>query len=283
MTTVKQTTIDLCKGMTKVTFTATAKEFPMKHTSRRQMLASLVGLFFTMALIGPAIPAHASSQDRTESIRLLQMDFPFQGPGKDEMNRDFRDLAQSIADYPGVIWKIWTVNEETHEAGGIYLFEDETALNQYVAMHTERLKGFGVTSVTSKIFEIPEVLTKIAGGRLERAGGTPVTSAKPIESMRLLQMDFPFQGPGKDEMNRDFRDLAQSIADYPGVIWKIWTVNEETHEAGGIYLFEDETALNQSVAMHTERLKGFGVTSVTSKTFEIPEILTRICRGPIPR
>ena len=58
--------------------------------------------------------------------------------------------------------------------------------------------------------------------------------------MRLLQMDFPFNGPGKDEMDQNLQELSQSIAEYPGVIWKIWTVNESTHEGGGVYLFEDE-------------------------------------------
>ena len=77
--------------------------------------------------------------------------------------------------------------------------------------------------------------------------------------------------------------LAKSIAEYPGVIWKIWTVNEDTHEAGGIYLFEDEESLNGYLRMHTERLKGLGVTTVNAKVFEIPEVLTRITRGPIPR
>lgn len=101
--------------------------------------------------------------------------------------------------------------------------------------------------------------------------------------MKLLQMDFPFQGPGKEEMDRTLQDLANSIAEYPGLIWKIWTVNEDTQEGGGIYLFEDEDSLNAYVQMHTERLKGFGVSAVNAKIFDIPEVLTNITRGPIPQ
>lgn len=222
-------------------------------------------------------------QGKMETIRLLQMDFPFNGPGKEAMNTDFQDLAKSIAEYPGVIWKIWTINEDTHESGGIYLFEDEKALDRYVTMHTERLKGFGVTTLNAKVFEIPEVLTGITRGPLGKGDHDGITSNKATNEMRLLQMDFPFDGPGKAEMDRTLQDLAKSIAEYPGVIWKIWTVNEDTHEAGGIYLFEDEESLNGYLRMHTERLKGLGVTTVNAKVFEIPEVLTRITRGPIPR
>ena len=31
--------------------------------------------------------------------------------------------------------------------------------------------------------------------------------------MKFLQMDFSFNGPGKEEMNKSFQELAQSIAD----------------------------------------------------------------------
>lgn len=235
------------------------------------------------AIIADKAEKKTTLEGRKKAMRLLQMDFPFNGPGKDEMNKNFQNLAKSIADYPGLIWKIWTVNEDTHEGGGIYLFEDEESLNKYVKMHTERLKGFGVTTVNTKIFEIPKLLTSISRGQLTRHQDVSTSSNKDMAAMRLLQMDFPFNGSGKEEMDRTLQDLAQSIAEYPGVIWKIWTVNEGTHEGGGIYLFESEKSLNQYVQMHTERLKGFGVKIVNSKVFEIPEVLTQITYGPIPQ
>jgi len=225
----------------------------------------------------------ANHDERRNVMRLLQMDFSYNGPGKEEMNRTLQNLAKSIAEYPGVIWKIWTVNEKTHEGGGIYLFEDEASLQSYVEMHTERLKGFGVTTVNAKVFEIPETLTKISRGQLTRNKNADITSSKATTEMRLLQMDFPFNGPGKEEMDQNLQELSQSIAEHPGIIWKIWTVNEKTHEGGGIYLFEDEASLRTYVEMHTERLKGFGVTTVHAKTFEVPEVLTKITWGPIPK
>ena len=52
----------------------------------------------------------------------------------------------------------------------------------------------------------------------------------------LLQVDFPFAGPWGEAMTEALRGLAESIANEPGLIWKIWTENPATAEAGGISL-----------------------------------------------
>jgi hypothetical protein len=85
---------------------------------------------------------------------LLQIDFPYQGPFGSEMAEAFSPLAQSIAAEKGLIWKIWTENSTTNDAGGIYLFEDEESAKSYLAMHTARLESFGVQGIRSKLFEV---------------------------------------------------------------------------------------------------------------------------------
>ncbi len=42
--------------------------------------------------------------------------------------------------------------------------------------------------------------------------------------MKLLQVDFEFSGPFGEEMSNALVDLAKSINNEPGMIWKIWTV-----------------------------------------------------------
>lgn len=95
---------------------------------------------------------------------LLQIDFPFQGPFGAEMSAALADLARSINDEAGFQWKIWTENAATHMAGGIYLFTDEAAARAYLAMHTERLAGFGITGINAKFFDINPALTAINHG-----------------------------------------------------------------------------------------------------------------------
>lgn len=94
-------------------------------------------------------------------MKLLQVDFPINGPFKDEMTIAFDELAKDIAKEEGLIWKIWTENEQNKEAGGIYLFEDEENAKRYLEKHTKRLKSFGVETVNGKIFDVNVPLSLI--------------------------------------------------------------------------------------------------------------------------
>jgi len=90
---------------------------------------------------------------------ILQVDFPYSGPWGDEMTQVMEGLAVSITSEPGLIWKIWTTNEASNEAGGIYLFSDRDAAQAYLEMHSERLQSFGISPVNGKIFAINEALS----------------------------------------------------------------------------------------------------------------------------
>lgn len=97
----------------------------------------------------------------------------------------------------------------------------------------------------------------------------------------ILQVDFPYAGPWGDEMTEAMDALARSIADEPGLIWKIWTENEATGEAGGVYLFKDISSAEAYLTMHTTRLRGFGISHVNGKIFAVNEALSQINRGPV--
>lgn len=92
---------------------------------------------------------------------LLQIDFPYNGPFGAEMAAAFSPLAESIAQERGLLWKIWTENSETNEAGGIYLFEDKPSAETYLKMHTARLESFGVQGIRSKLFSVNEPLSHL--------------------------------------------------------------------------------------------------------------------------
>ncbi|WP_342388820.1 monooxygenase [Salinicoccus bachuensis] len=92
---------------------------------------------------------------------LLQVDFEMKGPFGEEMSEAFKDLAESINEEPGFLWKIWTENALGKEAGGIYVFETRKDAEKYLKMHTERLASFGISNVIGKIFDINEPLSKI--------------------------------------------------------------------------------------------------------------------------
>ena len=98
---------------------------------------------------------------------------------------------------------------------------------------------------------------------------------------KLVQFDFKFNGPFGREMAAALAGLARSINEEPGLVWKIWTENSQSREAGGIYVFTDEPSARAYVDKHPERLKTFGITAVNVKLFDINEELTRLTRGPV--
>lgn len=97
---------------------------------------------------------------------LLQVDFVDDRPTAGDNTTALTALAHNIAQTPGLIWKIWTENPATREAGGIYLLEDEAYLDAYLTMHTERLKSMGIREINAKKFQVNEPLTAITRGKL---------------------------------------------------------------------------------------------------------------------
>jgi hypothetical protein len=92
---------------------------------------------------------------------ILQFDFPYPGPWGEEGAKALRELAESIAQEPGLIWKAWTENASEGIAGGIYYFADEPSAIAYKDMHSERLASFGVKDIRAKVFDVNEGLSKI--------------------------------------------------------------------------------------------------------------------------
>lgn len=99
--------------------------------------------------------------------KLLQVDFEFKGPFGQELSNALTDLAESINNEPGLIWKIWTENEKENSAGGIYLIEDQVTALAYLEMHTARLKEMGISEVRGKLFDLNQTLSLINKGPIE--------------------------------------------------------------------------------------------------------------------
>lgn len=97
----------------------------------------------------------------------------------------------------------------------------------------------------------------------------------------ILQVDFPFYGPWGSDMTTAMQELAQSINQEPGMIWKIWTENRAQNQAGGIYLFASEADAQNYLEMHTRRLNSFGVTGVQGKIFAVNADLSQLNRAPL--
>jgi hypothetical protein len=98
----------------------------------------------------------------------------------------------------------------------------------------------------------------------------------------LLQLNFKYSVTGA-EYEEAVSPLADQFAAVPGLRWKVWILNEDESEAGGIYLFEDAASLKAYVesdlaagVINHPALSDFSV-----KTFGIMDEVTAITRGPI--
>lgn len=98
----------------------------------------------------------------------------------------------------------------------------------------------------------------------------------------LLQFDFPFSGPWNAALSAAMADLASDIAAEEGLLWKIWTENEATGRAGGVYLFADEASAQRYREKHHARLTAFGVQGIVAHSFAVNQPLTVVTRGPVP-
>ena len=101
-------------------------------------------------------------------------------------------------------------------------------------------------------------------------------------SQKILQVNLNFSIPRAD-LETAWLDAAQPIADCPGLIWKVWLMNEEEQEAGGIYLFASEADAQEFLAgpIVAELKASPAVSNINAKLFDVLESHTKTTRGPV--
>ncbi len=101
------------------------------------------------------------------TLKIWDLHMSYDGPVSDEFLAGARQLAESIANEAGVVWKIWTVEEGTTHFGSTYLFKNQAYLEAYKAMHVPRLNEIGVKVTEDHIFDIMEDLSAINNAPLD--------------------------------------------------------------------------------------------------------------------
>ena len=103
------------------------------------------------------------------SKKILQINFKFKVPRPDYENATFDQFARSIADVKGLMWKVWIMNENKKEAGGIYLFKDESSLKAYLEGNivTEIKKHPALSDIEAKVFDVMDKHSKVTHGPVD--------------------------------------------------------------------------------------------------------------------
>lgn len=101
-------------------------------------------------------------------------------------------------------------------------------------------------------------------------------------SQQILQVNLNFSIPRAD-LEAAWLGFAQPISETPGLVWKVWLMNEEQKEAGGIYLFESGDAARAYVGGPVvAALKASPVVSnISAKMFEVLGEHSAITRAPL--
>ena len=101
-------------------------------------------------------------------------------------------------------------------------------------------------------------------------------------SHQLLQINMNYN-VAPDELKDIFAHAADAIASFPGLVWKIWIVNDDKREAGGIYWFESQQALfaylDSPIVANLKSHPAFSQISV--KSFDTVDDLNVITHSPI--
>lgn len=101
-------------------------------------------------------------------------------------------------------------------------------------------------------------------------------------STKILQINFKLNA-STPEYQALCHTVAEAFAGVPELRWKIWILNDREKEAGGIYLFENEDALNDFLSgpLASQVKSHPALSGFSAKVFDVMEDVTAVTRGPV--
>ena len=77
-------------------------------------------------------------------------------------------VAPKFSEIPGCSWKIWLMNEDRKEAGGVYLFESEKELEQFLSsnLFASVVSNPAFSNLQTNTFGVAEAASVITGAPL---------------------------------------------------------------------------------------------------------------------
>jgi hypothetical protein len=101
-------------------------------------------------------------------------------------------------------------------------------------------------------------------------------------SATVLQINFKFN-VSPTELGESFAPLAEPIAKVPGLRWKIWSLNGDTSEFAGIYLFNDAESVKAYLEgpIVAQVMKHPALSDISAKQFGVLDEFSAITRAPV--
>jgi hypothetical protein len=85
----------------------------------------------------------AAGPTKEVAVQILIVNFNLDGLSEDEFGRSCDELAPAFAAVPGLASKVWLADRAEGIFGGVYTFESEEALDEY--LHSDLFAGVGAT------------------------------------------------------------------------------------------------------------------------------------------
>jgi hypothetical protein len=89
-------------------------------------IATALPLLLAGAALGQPAPGAASGP------RMIEISFAYTVPTP-EFRARMDEAAPLLATVPGLVWKVWGIDEGARRASGVYLFRDAAAAESYLA------------------------------------------------------------------------------------------------------------------------------------------------------
>lgn len=101
-------------------------------------------------------------------------------------------------------------------------------------------------------------------------------------SQRMIQLNFKFNVSAA-EYEAAVSPLAEGFAAAPGLLWKIWMINDAEKEAGGIYLFEDQASLQALLESElvAKVMQHPALSDFNAKQFDVLAKPSAVTRAPL--
>jgi hypothetical protein len=98
----------------------------------------------------------------------------------------------------------------------------------------------------------------------------------------VLQVNFKLN-VSPAEYEKTVTPMADAFAEVEGLRWKLWLLNQEEREAGGVYLFEDEPSCAAFLAgpLAAAVKSAPFLRELSIKRFDVMTEVTEVTRGPV--
>ena len=109
---------------------------------------------------------------------------------------------------------------------------------------------------------------------------TKTASARQAKKIFITRFNYNIP---TEELNKLMPAVARKFSEIPGCYWKIWLINEDQKEAGGVYLFESDKKLEEFLngKLFASVADNPAFSNLQTNTFDVSEAASEITVAPL--